>query len=94
MFTRFTRTYIALLVALIVIVSLVTMSTHHPLQSYIDPWTGKVFGEGGVEDTFSNAHKSNEVLDVQGGVIMPTLGNATAKCVGKNLALNVFIHLI
>ncbi|KAF8601869.1 hypothetical protein BDV93DRAFT_224581 [Ceratobasidium sp. AG-I] len=79
MFTRFTRTYAALLVALIVTVSLVTITTHHPLQSYIDPWTGKTFGEGGVEDTSANAHKSNEVLGVQGGVIMPILGNATAK---------------
>lgn len=79
MFTRFTRTYIILLLALLVIVSLVTMTTHHPLQSYIDPWTGKVFGEGGVEDTSRDTHKSNEVLGVQGGVIMPILGNATAK---------------
>lgn len=79
MISRFSRTYIILLIALLVIVSLVTMSTHHPLQSYMDPWTGKVFGEGGVEDTSSNTHKPNEVLGAQGGVIMPILGNATAK---------------
>lgn len=79
MFTRFTRTYIFVLIALIVIVSLATMTTYHPLRSYIDPLTGKIFGEGGVENTASGVGGSKGMQGVQGGVIMPKLGNATAK---------------
>ncbi|CEL63321.1 FAD-linked sulfhydryl oxidase ERV2 OS=Saccharomyces cerevisiae (strain ATCC 204508 / S288c) GN=ERV2 PE=1 SV=1 [Rhizoctonia solani AG-1 IB] len=79
MVARFTRTYLVVLVALIVIVSLVTMTTHHPLQSYVDPLTGRIFGEGGVEKSRPDAIAAHEISGVKGGVIMPKLGNATAK---------------
>ncbi|CAE6477424.1 unnamed protein product [Rhizoctonia solani] len=79
MLARFTRTYLVVLVALIVIISLVTLSTHHPLQSYVDPLTGKIFGEGGVEKSSSDVLVAHEMSGVRGGVIMPKLGNATAK---------------
>lgn len=42
----------------------------------MDPWTGKLFGEGGVEQ-YLHIKPGDEV--VQGGVIMTKLGNATAK---------------
>ncbi|KAF8699873.1 Sulfhydryl oxidase, partial [Rhizoctonia solani] len=54
------------------------MTTHHPLQSYVDPLTGKIFGEGGVEKSGSNTLTGHEISGVRGGVIMPKLGNATA----------------
>ncbi len=79
MFARFTRTYIIVLLALIVIISLVTITTYHPLQSYVDPLSGKTFGEGGVESTASGLDRSKQIGGTQGGVIMPKLGNATAK---------------
>ncbi|KAG5646217.1 hypothetical protein DXG03_004043 [Asterophora parasitica] len=51
--------------------------------SYIDPWTGQLFGEGGVEKTLprpplddTSAPPSNVI---HGEVIMQKLGNATAK---------------
>jgi hypothetical protein len=83
MVARFTRTYLVVLVALIVIVSLVTMTTHHPLQSYVDPLTGRIFGEGGVEKARPDAIATHEISGVKGGVIMPKLGNATAKLVSS-----------
>ncbi|KAG8742450.1 hypothetical protein FRC10_001417 [Ceratobasidium sp. 414] len=79
MFARFTRTYIIVLIALVVIISLATLATHHPLQSYVDPLSGKTFGEGGVENTASGPDHSKQIGGTQGGVIMPKLGNATAK---------------
>ncbi|KAF8637557.1 hypothetical protein AX17_002743 [Amanita inopinata Kibby_2008] len=48
---------------------------HPPARSYIDPWTGQLFGEGGVERSFGL-----EDAVVHGDVIMSRLGNATAKC--------------
>ncbi|CAE6452241.1 unnamed protein product [Rhizoctonia solani] len=79
MVARFTRTYLVVLVALIVIVSLVTLNTHHPLQSYVDPLTGRLFGEGGVEKSSPDLLAAHQESGVRGGVIMPKLGNATAK---------------
>jgi hypothetical protein len=57
---------------------------HPPSRAYIDPWTGQLFGEGGVEKTWhpSNAHEKGKTLSiagVDGGVIMSKLGNETAK---------------
>lgn len=45
---------------------------HPPSRSYIDPWTGELFGVEGPGMKFKN---------VKGHVIAGTLGNATAKCV-------------
>ena len=79
MFTRFTRTYIAILVGLLLVVSIIAINTHHPLQSYEDPLTGRIFGEGGVESSSPDALAAHKASGVKGGVIMPKLGNATAK---------------
>jgi FAD-linked sulfhydryl oxidase len=79
MLNRFTRTYIIILIALVLTASLVTLNTHHPLQSYIDPLTGRIFGEGGVEKLNSDVLVAHKASGVQGEVIMPKLGNATIK---------------
>ena len=55
---------------------------HPPSRSYIDPWTGQLFGEGGVEKMFyskTETTQGKEIKGVEGGVIMGKLGNATAK---------------
>lgn len=43
----------------------------------MNPWTGEIFGEGGVEKDLKNGPPSPD--GVRGGVIMSKLGNATAK---------------
>ncbi|GAB1522459.1 hypothetical protein RhiTH_005577 [Rhizoctonia solani] len=67
------------------------MTTHHPLQSYVDPLTGKIFGEGGVEKSGSNTLTGHEISGVRGGVIMPKLGNATAKLVLTLLRIQLIL---
>jgi hypothetical protein len=59
---------------------LVTMLTmlHEPSRAYIDPWTGQFFGDGGVEQSI---RFPSTVKNAKGEVIMPKLGNETAKCV-------------
>ncbi|KAF9514456.1 hypothetical protein BS47DRAFT_1295112, partial [Hydnum rufescens UP504] len=64
----------------------VTFALIHPStrEYYIDPWTGKAFGSGGVDSTTSakngdHGHAPPNVEVLTGGVIMPELGNATAK---------------
>ena len=56
---------------------------HEPSRSYIDPWTGQLFGEGGVEPhvPVGGSAAFRTVKNAKGGVIMPKLGNETAKCV-------------
>jgi FAD-linked sulfhydryl oxidase len=51
-----------------------------PARTYINPWTGELFGDGGVETLFESqpTAKATENEDL-GGVIMGKLGNATAK---------------
>lgn len=44
----------------------------------MDPWTGDLFGEGGVEKQLHTLPAS-VAEGVHGGVIMSKLGNATAK---------------
>ena len=51
---------------------------HPPARSYIDPWTGEFFGEGGVEKQLHDLPAIHGE-SVHGGVIMAKLGNATAK---------------
>jgi hypothetical protein len=55
---------------------------HPPSRTYVSPWTGDFFGEGGVEKDlgYSRILASGDA-NVQGGVIMTKLGNATAKWV-------------
>jgi FAD-linked sulfhydryl oxidase len=55
---------------------------HPPSRAYIDPWTGDLFGEGGVEKDLRVSSNAGTVPEsVHGGVIMSKLGNATAKYV-------------
>lgn len=56
---------------------------HPPSRMYIDPWTGQLFGEGGVENTLHA--DGNRIEGVKGKVIMGKLGNATAKYVVRIL---------
>ena len=54
----------------------------HPRSlTYLDPWTGQLFGEGGVEKSLLNSPGSLLLAPhiVHGTVIMPKLENATAK---------------
>ncbi|KDQ50874.1 hypothetical protein JAAARDRAFT_62909 [Jaapia argillacea MUCL 33604] len=77
MISRFSRAFLAIMFALLLITSLAFL--HPPSRAYIDPYTGDLFGEGGVEKELP-AHPPIPGSDVvQGGVIMPKLGNATAK---------------
>lgn len=56
---------------------------------YVDPWTGSIFGEGGInalnplkDSGAAGAHVAPAGVDMEtlkGGVIMPKLGNETAK---------------
>lgn len=68
---------------------------HEPSRAYIDPWTGQLFGEGGVEGSvaaakeqagkhfrFNSSKSPSEIKNAKGSVIMPKLGNETVKCVG------------
>jgi len=57
---------------------------HPPSRAYIDPWTGQLFGEGGVEKTLKSYLPMNNsipkpIVGVEGGVIMTKLGNETTK---------------
>ena len=52
---------------------------HPPSRAYIDPWTGELFGEGGVEKDVRPPQRRPPTAGVSGGVIMSKLGNATAK---------------
>jgi hypothetical protein len=47
---------------------------------YFDPWTRRLFGEGGLEDYLhSKLDTPVQIGGVTGGVIMSKLGNETAK---------------
>jgi len=74
MISRFAKTFVAIIVAMFLLGSI--SFVHPPTRSYIDPWTGQLFGEGGVEQ-YWQVHPSPDV--VKGGVIMTKLGNSTAK---------------
>ena len=51
---------------------------HPPTRTYMNPWTGEMFGEGGVEQQLYQPPSSDIV---HGDVIMPKLANETAKYV-------------
>ncbi len=51
---------------------------HPSSRAYLDPWSGQIFGEGGVEKTL-HATKLTDKSVTKGGVIMAKLGNETAK---------------
>ncbi|KAJ6491743.1 ERV/ALR sulfhydryl oxidase domain-containing protein [Mycena vitilis] len=81
MISRFAKSFVAIVVALLLL-STVTF-LHPPSRAYIDPWSGELFGEDGMEQSLRTskgkvaAHPP--ILGADGGVIMPKLGNATAK---------------
>ncbi|KAJ7876082.1 ERV/ALR sulfhydryl oxidase domain-containing protein [Mycena olivaceomarginata] len=79
MISRFAKSFVAIVVALLLL-STVTFF-HPPSRAYIDPWSGELFGEGGMEQSLrtSTPHPNPPILGADGGVIMPRLGNATAK---------------
>jgi hypothetical protein len=51
---------------------------HPPSRAYMDPWTGDLFGEGGVEKDLQ-PQRPVPTAGISGGVIMSKLGNETAK---------------
>ena len=55
---------------------------HEPTRTYFDPLTGNLFEDAGVvHDVDTVTGGSTQIKGVNGGVIMPKLGNETAKCV-------------
>ena len=60
---------------------------HPPSRAYVEPWTGDLFGEGGVERD-PHVYPASAAAGVHGEVIMSRLGNATAKYVWSS-ALDV-----
>ncbi|KAL0579637.1 hypothetical protein V5O48_002409 [Marasmius crinis-equi] len=80
MISRFAKSFLLLVVALLVLAMVGFI--HPPSRSYIDPWTGQIFSEGGVEHDLIEQSKSAHMPSsegAKGGVIMEKLGNATAK---------------
>ncbi|KDQ12021.1 hypothetical protein BOTBODRAFT_34880 [Botryobasidium botryosum FD-172 SS1] len=82
MLSRFTKLF--LIVALILTLFASLLALHPPARVYIDPWTGRIFGEGGVDGNDINVVTGKSALSAdvdvaKGKVIMPVLGNATAK---------------
>ncbi|EJD44946.1 hypothetical protein AURDEDRAFT_114255 [Auricularia subglabra TFB-10046 SS5] len=81
MISRFSRSFLLLGVAFLVLFSLAMF--HPPSRMYFDPLTGAVFGEGGVErDLAQYAAKPQQTREPEErvpGAIMPKLGNATAR---------------
>jgi len=69
MFSRFIRSFVGIALTFFILLSLLVF--HPPTRAYLDPWTGVMFGEGGVERAFSSRGNSS--------VIMAKLENATAK---------------
>ncbi|PFH46860.1 hypothetical protein AMATHDRAFT_68892 [Amanita thiersii Skay4041] len=87
MISRFLRSFFIVTTILVIFSTLVFI--HPPTRSYVDPWTGQLFSEGGVErflykdkkPTSLDTHADTIIEDanLHGGVIMSKLGNATAK---------------
>lgn len=76
MISRFSKSFLFIIVFLFLLGTVALL--HPPSRAYIDPWTGDLFGEGGVEKDL-HAYPAKPAQGVQGGVIMSKLGNATAK---------------
>ncbi|KJA28752.1 hypothetical protein HYPSUDRAFT_33103 [Hypholoma sublateritium FD-334 SS-4] len=79
MISRFAKS-LGLIVFAIFLLSTLAM-IHPPSRSYMEPWSGQIFGEGGVEKMLHDKVfvQPPIISGVKGGVIMPKLGNATAK---------------
>ncbi|PCH35687.1 hypothetical protein WOLCODRAFT_140025 [Wolfiporia cocos MD-104 SS10] len=76
MISRFSKAFLFIVLLLFLLGSIVLL--HPPSRAYIDPWTGDLFGEGGVEKELQHPAGTGGKA-VHGGVIMSKLGNATAK---------------
>lgn len=61
-----------------------------PSRSYTDPWTGQLFGEGGLEGKL-HSNPPAKIGGVSGGVIMSKLGNETAKYAENHHPLPVLL---
>ncbi|OJT13793.1 hypothetical protein TRAPUB_9640 [Trametes pubescens] len=68
---RFLKAFLFSVFSLFLLGSLALL--HPPSRTYVDTWTGDLFGEGGMVPPPSPTH------GVHGEVIMGKLGNATAK---------------
>ncbi|KAH6885482.1 ERV/ALR sulfhydryl oxidase domain-containing protein [Coprinopsis sp. MPI-PUGE-AT-0042] len=75
--TRFAKSLLIIVGAMLLFTMLAML--HPPSRAYIDPWTGQLFGEGGVEKSLHTDGSKGPIAGVEGGVIMGKLGNATAK---------------
>ncbi|EKM81279.1 hypothetical protein AGABI1DRAFT_112947 [Agaricus bisporus var. burnettii JB137-S8] len=74
MISRFAKSLFIILFALVGLTMLAML--HPPSRAYLNPLTGQLFGEGGVEQTLNRLPQEGVV---HGGVIMAKLGNETAK---------------
>ena len=54
---------------------------HEPTRTYLDPLTGRLFDDGGVERDIAQRPHNADKYGPGGSVIMPKLGNETAKWV-------------
>lgn len=61
---------------------------HPPSRAYFDPWSGQIFGEGGVEKTLQPVKLPDKSV-TEGGVIMAKLGNETAKYVSPRSSIGL-----
>jgi len=77
MISRFAKSFLLTVFALFIVTTLALL--HPPSRAYIDPWTGDLFGEGGVEKDVRPPRPPPPIAGVSGSVIMPKLENATAK---------------
>ncbi|KAA1470457.1 hypothetical protein DENSPDRAFT_836252 [Dentipellis sp. KUC8613] len=78
MISRFSRSFVLIVLALFLIASIALL--HSPSRAYIDPWSGNLFGEGGVEGQLHTPDMKGLGGDsAHGAVIMSKLGNETAK---------------
>jgi len=84
MLNRFARTFIGVIVLLLVITSLAMF--HEPSRTYLDPLTGNFFDDGGIEKDTVASPSSSPLAGIHGNVIMPKLANETAKRLLGNAA--------
>ncbi|KAG6329766.1 hypothetical protein ID866_9323 [Astraeus odoratus] len=86
MLSRFAKLFCAIVFTLLILATLATL--HPPTRAHFDPWTGNIWGEGGVEQGLRTSYPYGDSAGTQGfgqadvvsgGVIMSKLGNETAK---------------
>ncbi|KAI0067614.1 hypothetical protein BV25DRAFT_1818998 [Artomyces pyxidatus] len=79
MISRFSKSFLVIILVLLLIASVALL--HPPSRAHLDPWTGDLFGAGGVEEAYHVIPPSQptQIKGASGGVIMSKLGNATAK---------------